>query len=193
MSKNVMIKITTQRDVIRHETEATTFGELKAELPDVKWDGMRVVERSTKATLQLDDAALPAGDFVLFVVPEKTKSGAVEQLEDIDSAGYNDLRSHISYLNKEYNANLDMSGGKEELRGRLKDWYEQQDQTTNDVADVTELVNLIEEQRDEINDSIDEILSLVSSGVRVDGDYVFHLKVKDLDKEVKEIKENLDL
>ena len=44
--RQVTLKLTTQKDLIKHESEARTFGELKAELKNVKWDGMRVVERS---------------------------------------------------------------------------------------------------------------------------------------------------
>ena len=76
MSKRkVTLKLTSQKDLVVHESEARTYGDLQKELPNIKWDGMRVVERSSKNTLQADDALLPAGDFLLFVVPEKVKSG----------------------------------------------------------------------------------------------------------------------
>ena len=68
--REVVLKLTTQKDLIKHQSEARTFGELKKEMRQVKWSGMRVVERSTKATLQMADAVLPQGDFILFLVPE---------------------------------------------------------------------------------------------------------------------------
>lgn len=123
--------MTSQKDLIKHKSGATTFGELKKEMKQVKWSGMRVVERSTKATLQMDDAVLPQGDFVLFLVPEKVKSGrktegGVEKLDDINTANYNELRSHMSWLNRNKGCSLNMAGGTEDLRRRLKDYYRRQ-------------------------------------------------------------------
>jgi len=129
--REVVIKLTSQKDLIKHQSDARTFGELKKEMRQVKWSGMRVVERSTKATLQMDDAVLPQGDFVLFLVPEKVKSGrktdgGVEKLDDINAANYNELRSHMSWLNRNKGCSLNMQGGTEDLRRRLKDYYRRQ-------------------------------------------------------------------
>lgn len=129
--REVVIKVTSQKDLIKHQSSATTFGELKKEVKQVKWSGMRVVERSTKTTLQMDEAVLPQGDFVLFLVPEKVKSGrktegGVEKLDDINTANYNELRSHMSWLNRNKGCSLNMQGGTEDLRRRLKDYYRRQ-------------------------------------------------------------------
>ena len=127
--RKVVLKLTTQKDLINHESSASTFGELKKEMRQVKWSGMRVVERASKATLQMDDAVLPQGDFILFLVPEKVKSGrktsgGTEELsKPIDECKYNELRSHISWLNREKGAGLDMSGGTPELQKALKKYY----------------------------------------------------------------------
>ena len=102
---------------------------MKKEMKQVKWSGMRVVERSTKTTLQMDEAVLPQGDFLLFLVPEKVKSGkktsgGADQLSGpIENCKYNELRSHMSWLNREKAANLDMSGGTPELQKTLKKYY----------------------------------------------------------------------
>lgn len=129
--REVVLKVTSQKDLIKHQSAASTFGELKKEMKQVKWSGMRVVERSTKTTLQMDDAVLPQGDFVLFLVPEKVKSGrktsgGVEKLDDVNTANYNELRSHMSWLNREKGCSLNMQGGTEDLRRRLKDYYRRQ-------------------------------------------------------------------
>jgi len=127
--RKVVLKLTTQKDVIEHESAAMTFGELKKELRQVKWSGMRVVERATKATLQMDDAVLPQGDFVLFLVPEKVKSGrktsgGTEELsKPIEECSYNECRSHMSWLNRNKDANLNMSGGTDDLQKQLKKYY----------------------------------------------------------------------
>lgn len=128
--RKVVLKLTTQKDLITHESAATTFGELKSEMRQVKWDGMRVVERTSKATLQMDDAVLPQGDFILFLVPEKVKSGkktsgGADKLSGpIDECKYNELRSHISWLNRNKDAGLDMSGGTDDLKLQLMEYYD---------------------------------------------------------------------
>ena len=127
--RKVVLKLTTQKDVIEHQSEARTFGELKKEMRQVKWTGMRVVERSTKTTLQMDEAVLPQGEFLLFLVPEKVKSGkksdggAETLTKPIKDCKYNECRSHMSWLNRNKSANLDMSGGTAELQKELEKYY----------------------------------------------------------------------
>ena len=124
--REVVLKLTSQKDLVKHESEARTFGELKKEMRQIKWSGMRVVERASKSTLQMDDAVLPQGDFLLFLVPEKVKSGrkstgGADVLSGpIEDCKYNELRSHMSWLNRNKDANLDMSGGTAELQKELK-------------------------------------------------------------------------
>ena len=127
--RKVVLKLTSQKDPIEHQSEAATFGQLKKELRQVKWSGMRVVERATKTTLQMDDAVLPQGEFLLFLVPEKVKSGkktsgGAETLsKPIEECKYNECRSHMSWLNRNKGASLDMSGGTTELQAELKKYY----------------------------------------------------------------------
>jgi len=185
MSKrNVTLKLTTQKDLINIESDARTFGELKAQLKDVKWDGMRVVERSTKNTLQMDDAVLPATDFVLFLVPEKVKSGAKI---DIDNSSYNDLRSHISMLNRVKNAGLSLDGKVDDLRSILKNYYGEV------PAQAIDQIAVIEECRIKINEAIDAIIESTKSKTVDKTEYVFKTSVKDLEEEVSEIKNCLKL
>jgi hypothetical protein len=197
MSKRkVIIKLTTQQKPIEHETNARTFGELKAELTDIKWSGMRVVEKTNKTTLQMDESILPAGDFILFVVPEKVKSGAVESIDDVDTADYNTLRSYISFLNKVKGQNIAMDGGVGLLRMRVKDYLNE-----NGAAQTLDPKSRIEEARSKINEAIDVIIEHignVSSSVAAEvaedtEEYIIKLSVKDLDDELLAIKENLGL
>ncbi len=127
--REVVLKLTSQKDVIKHQSQANTFGQLKKELKQIKWSGMRVVERASRATLQMDDAILPQGDFLLFLVPEKVKSGrkasgGTEELsKPIEDCSYNECRSHMSWLNRNKDANLKMSGGTADLQKELKKYY----------------------------------------------------------------------
>lgn len=65
------------------ETSATTFGALQTDLNSdgIYTDNMRAVIGETKVTLEHPDAALPEGDFKIFLLPIKTKSGNVTRKE----------------------------------------------------------------------------------------------------------------
>jgi len=200
MSKRkVTLKLTTQKDLINHESAARTFGELKSELGNVKWDGMRVVERTDKRTLQLDDAVLPSGDFVLFLVPEKVKSGAskakkaVKKLKNIATAKYNELRSHASFLNNMKDAQIAMNGGTEELRKAVQTYYDGKD-TAGSTAEGNDVVATIEEARTKINAAIDTLIANAGNAAAVDTtEYLIKTSVDDLDNEFNDIKKALKL
>ena len=74
------------------ETNVSTLGELKPILRqrEVNYDGMKLLVGETKNELSQDEAILPEGDFKLYLMPEKTKSGvdfdemeeAIERIED---------------------------------------------------------------------------------------------------------------
>ncbi|MHA1814380.1 MAG: hypothetical protein ACTSX1_00090 [Candidatus Heimdallarchaeaceae archaeon] len=194
-TRKVTLKVTSQKDLIKVESDARTFGELKKGVKEVKWDGMRVVERSTKNTLDMDEAILPAGDFTLFLVPEKVKSGAKagkKKLKDVDGASYNDLRSHASFLNSIKAAKIAMNGGTEDLRKAVKAYYAALE--TPDTADNNVAIAAIESARTSINAAIDAIIE--NAGKSVVGDtteYVFKTSVEDLDNELAHIKKALKL
>ena len=60
-----------------HETNATTWGELKREI-SLLYDmsNLQATENVNRTDLVSDTAVLPKGDFTLFLRPVKTKSGA---------------------------------------------------------------------------------------------------------------------
>lgn len=67
------------------ETDATTLGELRPMLSaqSINTSGMKLLVGETRNELSEDVAILPEGDFKLYLVPSKTKSGALV----IDSTG----------------------------------------------------------------------------------------------------------
>lgn len=192
MSKRtVTLKLTTQRDLVKHESSARTFAELKKELSNISFNGMKVIERTKKVTLEADDAVLPATDFMLFLVPQKVKSGAVEHLDDIDAASYNELRSHGSYLNSVKNANLNLSGGTQDLRDTIADYYKGQ------TDEVDESVVIIEEARASVNRVFDNLIFVLQNrgddpDVEED-DIVIKTTMQDLDNEIAEIRKQFKL
>ena len=74
------------------ETNVSTLGELKPILRqrEVNYDGMKLLVGETKNELSQDEAILPEGDFKLYLMPAKTKSGVdfdemeetLERIED---------------------------------------------------------------------------------------------------------------
>jgi len=201
--RKVTLKLTTQKDLIHIESDARTFGELQKEVPDVRFDGLRVVERSTKVTLQNPDAILPAGDFILFLVPEKVKSGmskkkeGLKKLKNLDDANYNELRSHASYLNNMKNARISMNGATDDLRKAIKAYYDDKDKLkAYEPIPEQDAISMIEEARIKINAAIDLIIA--NSGttevpVEDNTEYLIKVSVDDLDAEIKSIKSALKL
>jgi len=68
------------------ETAASTWEELQRDLSTagVAYSGMKVLVGETQVTLESSQAQLPDGDFMLFMVPEKVKSGCDEDLVDTE-------------------------------------------------------------------------------------------------------------
>lgn len=58
-------------------SNATTWGQLQADLTsaNINWSGMKAIEGASKHTFDSPDATLPEGDFRLFLMPVRTKSG----------------------------------------------------------------------------------------------------------------------
>ena len=59
------------------ETNVATLGELKPLLSqrEINFIGMKMLVGETKNELSVDEATLPEGDFKLYLMPAKTKSG----------------------------------------------------------------------------------------------------------------------
>ena len=74
--RTISIKTDESLELLKIKTDVKTFKELKDLTPQIKWADSSVIIRSTKTSLQFDDALLPAENFMLFVFPIKTKSGS---------------------------------------------------------------------------------------------------------------------
>lgn len=58
-------------------SDAKTWGALQEDLKacDIAFEGMKVVVGASQVTLEFPEAELPGGDFMLFLLPQKVKSG----------------------------------------------------------------------------------------------------------------------
>ena len=67
------------------ETNVTTLGALKPLLTqrEINYNGMTILVGDTKNELSIDEATLPEGDFKIYLMPAKTKSGVnFDDMED---------------------------------------------------------------------------------------------------------------
>lgn len=86
MSLRVLkLKVLSQSELVKVETSARTFGELKKEgavaALGIDWTSAKLIDRASKASFEVDEAVLPATDAIMFVMPTKSKAGASYQAE----------------------------------------------------------------------------------------------------------------
>ena len=119
------------------ESSATNWGQLKNELTDKGYSvsNMTAVENKNNSNLELDEANLPDGEFVLMLAPKKTKSGGLSYSEirlKIKQAFEDDKKAaheHFNAGNKNYT-----NKSKDELEVLLLSWenrYEEKDYDDN--------------------------------------------------------------
>lgn len=73
----VTVYSTKGQQKFEHETSATNWGVLKSELKSVfDFNTLNATENITRRDLTVDTAILPTEDFILFLRPKTTKSGA---------------------------------------------------------------------------------------------------------------------
>jgi hypothetical protein len=84
-TRTIKLKLLTQTSLVAVETSVRTLAEFK-ELPevikmDLKWNQIKLIDRATKNSIDLDSALLPAIDCIIFVTPTKTDSGMANRSE----------------------------------------------------------------------------------------------------------------
>lgn len=177
--RNIDLKLLTQREPVRLETSATTFGELKAEIVkagvNIDLSNAQFIERVTKAEFgHIDSALLPPGDILLYVVPVKTKLGA-----NVDALSYKELRNYIVYLNKERGAKISFLGSKEAMLNKVKEFLSEE----KNESPVDKIKAMAE--------SILEQVTLLKSYAKARNDVVYQVTLDDLDVEINELKKLL--
>jgi len=75
--RTVKVFSTQANDRQEFSTDVSTWGELKNVIGGMYQNGMKGQISQTKQTLEHDAAQLPEGDFTLFLVPTKVKSGRI--------------------------------------------------------------------------------------------------------------------
>ena len=101
--RKVLVFSTKSNTTTPVETSATNWGELSSYLTSKNLfnaSGMKAVVKETRSTLELKEAVLPDGDFVLILIPTKNESGAkVIKVEDLDEFIEDQLENFRDNLN----------------------------------------------------------------------------------------------
>jgi len=134
------------------ESSATNWGQLKNELADKGYSvsNMTAVENKNNSNLELDEANLPDGEFVLMLAPKKTKSGGLsyseirlkikQAFEDDKEAANEHFNVGKNYTNK----------SKDELEVLLSSW---ENESENDDYDEDDYDNEDEEDESHLLES----------------------------------------
>ena len=80
-TRTIKLKLLTQSGLVKIESSARTFSELKQDALikklEIDWDHTKLIDKATRNVVSdLEDSVLPAIDCILFVTPNQTKSGA---------------------------------------------------------------------------------------------------------------------
>lgn len=131
MSLRVLkLKVLSQSELVKVETSARTFGELKKEQAvaalGIDWTSAKLIDRASKASFEVDEAVLPATDAIMFVMPTKSKAGAdlpykevVAKINEYKAAGgvvpFNTVGKTAAKLNEFWNSVQTTKSVSEEL------------------------------------------------------------------------------
>jgi hypothetical protein len=75
--RNAVVASPASNQAKKYETTATTWGEFKGEISDLLVGNVEAILNPGNVTLNRDDAALPTGDFRIFLIPTKNKAGVM--------------------------------------------------------------------------------------------------------------------
>jgi hypothetical protein len=101
--RKVMILTTIGKSGVVVETSADNWADLKRDMSrqGVVVDNMNAVEGSSRMSFENDEAALPTGDFKVFMSPKETKSGT-----DSEDRVQHLLEKYGDKANKHFNAGM---------------------------------------------------------------------------------------
>lgn len=162
--RTITFKLLTSANLEEFQTNARTFGELKSEIKRdsrmsqlISFGNVKLFERSTKAEFgSLDEAILPEGNCVMFVVPNKTKSGARINLENATIAKLKVEARAI--MNKDGNAYFDLGGSAAELYDELSEYYDENPETPNNSVVIDRIVSDLNQATSILNNVISTLL-----------------------------------
>jgi hypothetical protein len=154
MKRIVRVRSTESNVLTTHTVEnVTTYGELQSAL-NVDWSNNNVVLREGKLTLEMAGAVLPAGDITVFVMPKKTKAGAMSP-NDIEELGFHELRGVCRENNLPANGRT-----AEQMRADLKALFVDSNESSVTKQEILERLNSLQEK---VNQSFAEVEQFIKS------------------------------
>ena len=139
-----VVRVFSTRSRKKIDSSAETWKQLKEDLRanDVPFSGMKAAIGKSKLSLEHPDAQLPTGDFVLYLMPKKTKSG-----QEVEDMKYSELRSTIKGLvDQSPNAKAHFNNEKnytnkktDDLKQLLREWYRDTNSFKADVMSYEEI------------------------------------------------------
>lgn len=73
--RKVVVASPASNQAKQYETDVTTWGELKEVISELLTGNVEAIVKPGNVTLTRDDAALPTGDFRVYLIPTKNKAG----------------------------------------------------------------------------------------------------------------------
>jgi superfamily II DNA or RNA helicase len=119
----IKLKLLDREELVPIQTAARTLGEFKKEESvielEIDWNSVKLIDRPTKSTFELDEAVLPIVDVIMFITPLRTKAGlytykeCIEKLKnykenggtmkfDYTGATTEKLNEYVSKIEEEY-------------------------------------------------------------------------------------------
>jgi hypothetical protein len=197
-TRTLKFKFLNVTGVFSLESDARTYGELKAEIRQNQdlfklfgtktFEDINLIDRDTRVIYKMDEAILPATDAILFVSVTKSKGGTIitptsyDEIELLETMTYNELRSLGSTLNHTENADLSLTGTKEELLDRLSLYFEEKFE--DDQEEPNSLRETLLDMADRLTDLAD---SIVETSYRGCGNVIIKVTDEDLNSEMQDI------
>ena len=165
--RKVLIYSTVGNNSTEIESGAKLWNELQAQLQQKvgieNFTRLKCVVGETKVTLESPNAVLPEGNFTLFVLPKKNKSGI-----DLNTASYKEMKAMVKDIiadNPDTKKTYFTVGGKnwtqlstDIMRKSLQKYFSENAENTANVADVVESVANSKEEFYIDDDDIDRVI-----------------------------------
>lgn len=161
-TRTVTVFATKGKRKAKIETNATKWSELRSLISNEGYDvnNLHATENVRRSDLAHADAALPEGDFTVFLRPKKTKSGG----KDYNSMGFKELRAELTEEDKE--AIVEFSGGKNWTRCSTQDLKDYLNQKT-ESASTTEEAEEVEEVTETATEEAAQVPGPVTNSDRI--------------------------
>jgi len=83
--RTLSLKVLTQNSLVKVETDVRTLGEFKKETVvkglEIDWANVKLIDRASKNSYEVEDAVLPSVNAILFIMPTKSKAGVYSYQE----------------------------------------------------------------------------------------------------------------